>query len=215
MARTARLTASVLLALLAGCGETPAGSVMSSLLWPLPVPSLAAAAEEEPAPLPEARDAEGPLLLLTAPRRAALVPISQGGGRVLWRGQGSNIAIATEGARVVATAGLAQTLSATRLEGPDPLEDPRTLAGRQARLRRMVDLAGANREPEGMRFGLMLDCLLEGEAQGGWILVEEHCRGRGVSFTNRYWALAETGQVVRSEQWAGDTVGSLVLQFRG
>lgn len=143
-----------------------------------------------------------------------LQPVSEAGGRRLWRGS-DNVAIATEGARVVATAGLPQMVVTTRFDGPDPLADPRALVGRQASLRRVVDLSGATRDPAGMRFGLALDCVLRGQADGEWILVEERCAGGGVAFTNRFWAVAATGTVIRSEQWAGEAIGMLSLQMPG
>jgi len=75
-----------------------------------------------------------------------------------------------------------------------------------------VDLAGADRDPRSMRFGLTLDCTLRGHVEGDWILVQERCAGGGISFTNRFWAEAATGEVRRSEQWAGDAVPMLVVQ---
>ena len=113
------------------------------------------------------------------------------------------------------TAGLPQMVMATRLDGPDPLEDPRALLGAEAASRRTVDLSGADRDPRSMRFGLRLDCTLRGTAEGGWIVVEERCAGEGSSFTNRFWAVPQTGEVRRSEQWAGEDVGVLVLERQG
>lgn len=199
--RAVRWLAPALAALLAGCGDTPTAEALRALM-------PGGAAEEVAAP------ASGPALLLLAPRRAVLLPVSVTGDRRLWRGEG-NIAIATEGARVVGTAGLGQTLASTRFEGPDPLEDPRALVGREAAARRSVDLAGADRDPGSMRFGLLLDCVLQGRTEPGWILVEERCEGDGISFTNRFRADAATGTVRHSEQWAGEGVGMLSVEIRG
>ena len=194
MANTTRLIAALLL--LSACAQTPAGEATR----------LAAVTEAAPV--------QGPSLLLSGPRQAVLVPAGGTAARQIWRGAG-NIALQTDGARVVATAGLAQSVMATRLDGPDPLEDPRALVGREATARRTVDLAGADRDPASMRFGLTLECVLRGRAEGGWILVEERCGGDVAAFTNRFWAEPATGLVRRSEQWAGDAIAPLALQWRG
>jgi hypothetical protein len=203
MAHARRLTAGLLALLPAACGEVPAADALRAL-----IPGGTEAVEAVPVP------ADGPLLLLVAPRGVALLPVGQAGLRQLWRGEG-NVAVATEGARVVATAGLGQMLMASRLDGPDPLEDPRALAGREVGLRRLVDLADSPRDPGAMRFGLALDCTLRGAAQGAWIVVEERCAGEDLAFTSRYWAEAATGQVTRSEQWAGDRLPLLQIRMQG
>ena len=196
MANTTRLIATLLL--LSACGETPTAEALRMATAPS---------------APAAAPAQGMALLLGGPRQAVLAPTGGGAGRQLWRGPG-NIALQTEGARVVATAGFAQSVMATRLDGPDPLEDPRALVGREALARRTVDLAGADRDPATMRFVLTLDCVLRGRADHGWILVEERCGG-AASFTNRFWADPVTGIVWRSEQWAGDAIAPLQMQLRG
>jgi hypothetical protein len=206
VAHAARLTLPLLAALLAACGQVPAADALRRAMPGLNGGTAAVA--------PAAVPADGPVLLLLAPRQVALVPVSEAGGRRLWRGEG-NIAIATEGPRVVATAGLPHMVMATRFDGADPLEDPRALVGRQAPLRRVVDLSGAARDPAGMRFGLALDCILSGRPEEGLILVEERCTGDGVAFTNRFWAAAGTGAVLRSEQWAGDAIGMLSIRMEG
>ena len=198
MANPARLIAALLL--LSACGQTPAGEGLR----------LAAATP----PQVVAPEPPGPSLLLEGPRRVVLVPVSGNGARQVWRGPGQ-VALATDGARVVGTAGLAQMVMATRLNDPDPLEDARALVGRDARARRTIDLAGADRDPASMRFGLVVECALRGRAEAGWILVEERCAGDVAAFTNRFWADPATGIVWRSEQWAGDAVPMLRLQRRG
>jgi hypothetical protein len=189
------------LMLLAACGQTPAGEALRM-------------ATVVPATEAEARAEQGPSLLLQGPRQVVLVPAAGAGARQVWRGPG-NVALATDGARVVATAGLSQMVMATRFDGPDPLEDARALAGQEARARRTIDLAGSDRDPASMRFGLVVDCTLRGRAEGGWILVEERCAGDVAGFTNRFWADPATGIVWRSEQWAGDGVAMLSVQRRG
>jgi hypothetical protein len=198
MANPARLIAALLL--LSACGQPPAGEGLR-----LAARSTPQVAEAEP---------PGPSLLLEGPRRVVLVPVSGNGARQVWRGPGQ-VALATDGARVVGTAGLGQMVMATRLDDPDPLEDARALVGRDARARRTIDLAGADRDPASMRFGLMVECALRGRAEAGWIVVEERCGGDVTAFTNRFWADPATGIVWRSEQWAGDAVPMLRLQRRG
>lgn len=174
--------------LLAGCGQLPA---------------LPFAAGPTPAPVP----VEGPALIVTTPRAVAMLPVQQAGPRRLWRGDG-NVALATDGARIVATAGFGQMLMATRFDSPDPLEDPTALQGREAQARRSVDLQGSGRDAASMRFGVALDCMLRGAMDGAWMVIEETCRGEGLGFTNRFWAEPATGAVRRSRQWAGDALGA-------
>lgn len=200
MAHKALLIAA--LVLLAGCGDTPAGQALRHM-----APALGMAE----APMPPV---EGPALVLLSPRRVVLVPAGGAGPRRLWRGEG-NIAIATEGGRVVATAGLGPVLVASRAEGPDPLDDARALVGRQAAARRTVDLAGADRDPSGMRFGVVLDCVLAGREEGEFAVVEERCVGDRIGFTNRFWVRRDTGAVAQAEQWAGDGLGLLQMRFQG
>jgi hypothetical protein len=202
MALATRIAALLALPALAACGQTPAAEALRM-------------ATERPAPAAEAPVEQGPSLLLQGPRQLVLVPVSGAGARQVWRGPG-NVALATEGARVVGTAGLAQMVMATRFDGPDPLEDARALTGREARSRRTVDLAGADRDAGSMRFGVMLDCTLRGRAEGGWLVIEERCTSDEVSsFTNRFWADPATGVIWRSEQWAGDEIARLSVQLRG
>jgi hypothetical protein len=199
MAPAARLSAILLAAALAGCGDTPAGEAMRQAFAP---------GAAQPAPVV----VQGPALVLLAPRRAVLWPASAGGPRRLWRGE-EGIAVATEGPRVVATAGLGQMLMATRLDGPDPLEDPRALLAGPAAARRQVDLSAPDRDPATMRFGLVLDCTLAARAEAEWIVVEERCTAGETAFTNRFWAPAAGGAVTRSEQWAGEA-GPLVIEIK-
>lgn len=193
------LRALPLAALLAACGNAPAQEAAISAT---PLPAAAPPA------------AEGPGLWLLAPRRVRLSPVGEAGARRLWRGEG-NIALAMDGARVVATAGLPRIVMATRFDGPDPLADPRALLGQEARARRTVDLAGADRDPGSMRFGVRLDCVLRARPQDGWILVEEDCQGEGLSFTNRFWSDPRSGAVRQSEQGAGEGIGPLTIGQEG
>jgi hypothetical protein len=197
----ARGLTALLALLLAACGETPSGEAMRAAF---------AEAPEQVAPVP----IEGPRLVLLAPRRATLIPVGGSGPRQLWRGP-LGVAIATDGARVVATAGLGQMLTATRVDGPDPIEDLRAVVAAPAATRRTVDLSGSNRDPASMRFGLAFDCTVRAAVQGEWIVAEERCSGGFQSFTNRFWAPAATGQVVRSEQWVGDAVAPVVVLHYG
>jgi hypothetical protein len=191
------------LLLLAGCGDTPVGEALRGAVAPAPAPVVAV--------VPVA----GPALLVTGGRRPlAFALVQESGERRLWRAEGG-VAIATDGARIVATAGLGPVLAATRFEGPDPLQDPRNLAGRAATARRTVDMQGADRDPGSMRFGLLLECRLTGQAQGGFVVVEERCSGPGGAFTNRFWAEAGSGLVRRSEQWVGPGMPMLTVEIGG
>lgn len=93
------------------------------------------------------------------------------------------------------------------------------LLDQPAEARRLVDLMRADREPAGMRFGIAVQCRLHAArtaADETLLLVEERCRARGApAFTNRFWADAESGAVLRSEQWVGQGVPPMVVEFSG
>lgn len=209
----------LLLLLLAACADVTATDVLRVAVWPIPVPDLSGPPrerdaewdeEEAPAPPPEPT-----LGLALGSRRAVATLVQAMGERRIWRSLGG-VAVETSGARVVATAGLSQTVAATRFEGPDPLEDPRALAGREARSRRTVDLMGPRGNPARMRFGVILECRLSGLAaeQPEVLLVEERCRAGRDDLVNRFWVDERTGAVFRSEQWIGDDLPSLTVEPR-
>jgi hypothetical protein len=163
--------------------------------------------EEVPAAALAQADGEPALFLRWGGRQALAVLAQQSGENRMWRSAGG-VVVATDGARVVATAGLRTWLAATRLDGSDPLDEPLLLDGREVALRRQVDLMRSDRSPEGMRFGVSLSCRLRGAlVQPGAgpvaLLITERCRGGGESFTNRFWADPESGGIYRSEQWIG------------
>jgi hypothetical protein len=173
----------------------------------LAVPLPEAEREEVPAGLLAQADGEPALFLRWGSRQALAVLVQQSGENRMWRSAGG-VVVATDGARVVATAGLRTWLAATRLDGPDPLDEPLSLNGREVALHRQVDLMRSDRSPEGMRFGMSLSCRLRGalvqpEAGPVALLITERCHGGGESFANRFWADPETGGIYRSEQWIG------------
>lgn len=143
--------------------------------------------------------------------------VQEAGRRRLWRTEDGRLALSTDGARVVATAGPPVEIAATRIDGADPLEDPFALERRDAVARRVVDLATPDRDPGRMRFGLALECRLSGAvdaAEPELFLVVEACQGpRPVgAFVNRFWLRPERrAPVVRSEQWIGPDLPPLRL----
>ncbi|MCR0983382.1 YjbF family lipoprotein [Roseomonas populi] len=144
----------------------------------------------------------GPTLLVSYGRQRKVMTMIQGQGEQrMWRSDDGTV-VATDGARVVATAGTQTNLSATRFDSPDPLDDVTALLERPAMARRVVDLAPAQRDPGRMRFGVSLECRMRAARVAEGLYVEERCGG-GARFLNRYWADAETGAVWRSEQWVG------------
>jgi len=176
---------------LVGCGDTPVGAVLRG----------APGAVQATAPV-----VSGPALRVTGARRPFLFTLVQESGeRRLWRAEGG-AALATEGPRITAIAGLGPGLAATRLDQPDPLADPPALLGRSATTRRSIDLRGAEGEAAGLRFGVALSCRLTAVAEGAWLVVTESCTGPDIAFENRFEAEAATGQVRRSRQWVGDAV---------
>ncbi|MFL1461503.1 YjbF family lipoprotein [Roseococcus sp. DSY-14] len=148
-------------------------------------------------------------------RQASAVLIQEQGERRMWRAPGG-VVVQTDGARVTATAGLPRILMATRFDGPDPLEDPKSLLGRSVEARRLVDVAAASRAPETMRFGLGFDCRLRGfrTEEEGQILIEETCRAPGLRrVVNQFWADERTNRVGFAEQWVGEGLQPLALDF--
>ena len=203
----------VLLLSLCACGDTPLRSAWADLSRRLPAgdPIAAEAAET-------GTDSGGPgLRLRVGGRFARAALVSEQGERRLWRAGGS-LAVATDGGRVVATSGLREVLVATRFDGPDPLSSPAELLDRPAEARRLVDLMRSDRQPQGMRFGVPVRCRLrasplDGDA-AGVLLVEERCRaGAEGAHTNRFWAEAATGAVLRAEQWVGPGLPPLTVEF--
>lgn len=176
---------------LPGCGDTPIAAAL------LGAPPPVQAGEMAPA---------GPVLRVSGAGRPFLFTLVQESGeRRLWRAEGG-AALATEGPRITAIAGLGPGLSATRLEQPDPLADPRALLGRETATRRSIDLREADGEAAGLRFGVALSCRLAAVEEGAWLVVTETCTGPEIDFENRFEAEPATGRVRRSRQWVGDAV---------
>jgi hypothetical protein len=184
--------------LLPGCGDT---------LWSGLLPGHAAPVQDiEPA---------GPALRLTLRGRTSHAALVQEmGDRRVWR-TAANQVVETDAGRVVATAGFGEMLAATHFDGPDPLAAPAALLERPAIARRMVDLMRADRSPEGMRFGVQVECRLQAQPteDAAVLLVEETCRAAGEGhFTNRFWVAAEGGAVLQSRQWIGPWVPMLTVE---
>ena len=134
----------------------------------------------------------------------------------MWRTQGG-VVVATEGPRVVATAGLRQVLAATRFDGgTDPLARLSEIGDGTYRSARVSDVMRSASDPARMRFGLRLDCALRAAPSPAedTLLFEESCRG-AARFTNRFWADARSYAVFRSEQWIGDDLPPLVVEVVG
>ncbi len=165
--------------------------------------------ESEPAEPPQGEPA---LLLRLGSRRGVAILLQEEGERRLWRTPGG-VAVATEGARVVATAGLRQVLAATRFDGTDLLARLPELGEGQWRATRVVDLMRSASDPTRMRFGVRLDCRLTVTPAevAETLLATETCRG-GATFTSRFWADARSYAVFRSEQWVGDDMPPLMVE---
>ena len=204
--------------LLGACGDVTAADMLRVAIWPIPLPEALTPATDpvreaewdtgaaEPAP------AEPSLALALGSRRGVATLVQEEGERRLWRTAGG-VAVATEGARVVATAGLREVLAATRFEGVDPLAQLPELGGGEWRGTRVVDVMRSATDPARMRFGLRLDCRVRAAPPPAedTLLVEETCRG-AARFTNRFWADARTYAVFRSEQWVGEGLPPLVVE---
>ncbi|MFC0408363.1 YjbF family lipoprotein [Roseomonas elaeocarpi] len=189
-----------LLLLLAACGNTPTGDLLRAGLAPPPSrlpPEGAEALPPEPA-----------LSVTINGRRTIATLIQSNGEQRMWRSP-NGLVVQTDGARVVATAGTRTWLAATRIDGPDPLDDPTALADQPAVMHRSVDLMRSDRSPDHMRFGVPVECRLRGVRQPDALLIEERCGG-GASFTNLYWAEPETGSIWRSQQWVGGDAPAVI-----
>ena len=197
----------LLLSLLAGCGDT---------LWSSALDKAVDYVSPTLAPLDDLAEPDGRALRVwVRGRPTPAVLLQELGERRVWRTSGG-VVVATEGGRITATSGLKQMLAATRFEGPDPLSNPAALLEQPAAARRLVDLMATDREPDGMRFGVAVNCRLRAEhtEDAEVLLVRETCRTSGsFGFTNRFWVEAEGGAVLRAEQWVGPRVGLLSVEF--
>ena len=139
-------------------------------------------------------------------------PVRVEGARRFWR-MDQGVVFVTEGARVVATAGLPTMLLASAPIGEDPLRHAAPIGPAPVRLAHSLDLAGADGKPERMRFGQVVQCRIEPEepAIGGLIERLEICEGAAF-FTNRFWFRAADRVLIRSEQWIGRDVPPLRLE---
>lgn len=139
-------------------------------------------------------------------------PVREEGPRRFWRTD-QGFVFVTEGARVVATAGLPTMLLASAPIGEDPLRQAAPLGPAPFRLAHSFDLSGAEGRPEQMRFGQVVQCRIEAEepAIGGVIERVEICEGAAF-FTNRFWFRAADRLLIRSEQWIGRGLPPLRLE---
>lgn len=202
--------------LLAACGASSGADILRAAPWPGPViagllPAEDAREAEWDAAPQEAPEGAPALALRLGSRRGVARLVQEEGERRLWRTPGG-VVVATEGARVVATAGLRQMLAATRFDGADPLARLPDIGHEEWRGTRVVDLMRSGTDPARMRFGVRLDCRLRAEpAPEETLLVRESCRG-DARFVNRFWADARSRAVFRSEQWVGDGLPPLVVE---
>ena len=139
-------------------------------------------------------------------------PVRQEGARRFWR-MDEGLVFVTEGARVVATAGLPVMLLASSAIGDDPLRGVVKPGPGPVRLAHRLDMASADGRPEQMRFGQVVQCRMEAEepAIGGVIERVEICEGAAV-FSNHFWFRAADGVLIRSEQWIGRGLPPLRLE---
>jgi hypothetical protein len=212
------LLASLLL--LAACGNTTGADVLRVMVWPIPVPEGLFGGGDTPREASwdsgaETVQAEAALALTLGSRRGVATLVQEEGERRMWRTSGG-VVVATEGPRIVATAGLREVVASTRFDGVDPLSRIGELGGGAVSAARVVDVMRSETDPARMRFGLRLECRVSaGPAEvEDTLLVRETCRG-AASFTNRFWADARSYAVFRSEQWIGEGLPPLVVEVLG
>lgn len=208
------------LLLLAACGNTTGADVLRVMVWPIPVPDGLFGGGDTPREASwdtaaEATQAEAALALTLGSRRGVAILVQEEGERRMWRTSGG-VVVATEGPRIVATAGLREVVASTRFDGVDPLSRIGELGGGAISAARVVDVMRSETDPARMRFGLRLECRVSaGPAEvEDTLLVRETCRG-AASFTNRFWADARSYAVFRSEQWIGEGLPPLVVEVMG
>jgi hypothetical protein len=205
---------------LAACGNSTATDVLRVMVWPIPIPEGLFDATEA---IPQADwdtpggavRAETALGLSLGSRRGIATLVQEEGERRMWRTAGG-VVVATEGPRIVATAGLREVVAATRFDGIDPLTRIGELTETPVSGARVVDVMRSETDPSRMRFGLRLNCRVSaGPAEvEDTLLVRETCRG-AATFTNRFWADARSHAVFRSEQWVGEGLPPLVVDVLG
>lgn len=190
------------------------------MVWPIPLPdslfeASTALPEADWTTGGEAVQAEAALALTLGSRRGIATLVQAEGERRMWRTAGG-VVVATEGPRIVATAGLREVVAATRFDGVDPLTRIGDLGSTAISGARVVDVMRSETDPSRMRFGLRLDCRVSvGPAEvEDTLLVRETCRG-AATFTNRFWADARSYAVFRSEQWVGEGLPPLVVEVLG
>lgn len=178
----------------------------------LPNPFTPTEAEED-----EPRD-DQPILRLTRAGRGGFARVVQDQGRTrLWRSR-DGVVIATEGARVIGTAGLPSMLVALRFDGPDPLANPRALRGNPQESRRLLDLSGPARDPRSMQFGVPVQCRVTAavEPDDAAMTVTERCTSPAFRpFRNWFFVDLGTGTITDSEQWVGPDTPPLRLAHPG
>ncbi|MBR0662348.1 YjbF family lipoprotein [Neoroseomonas oryzicola] len=212
----------LLLLPLAACGNATGADLLRAAVWPIPLPD-SLFTPSDPVPQGEwdaaeasPEDGETALALALGSRRGLARLTQAEGERRMWRTQGG-VVVATDGPRVVATAGLRQVLAATRFDGgTDPLARLSEIGDGTYRSARVIDVMRSASDPARMRFGLRLDCALRAAPSPAedTLLFEESCRG-AARFTNRFWADARSYAVFRSEQWIGDDLPPLVVEVVG
>ncbi|MBE9604501.1 YjbF family lipoprotein [Acetobacteraceae bacterium H6797] len=195
-----RLPALTLCLLTAACSWMPESEDITGLFASSqdPAPPLTL-----PAPPREVGVGEPALRLTMGERRITALLVQHNGEMRMWRSP-DGVVVATDGARVVATAGLPVWIAGSRIDGEDPLDDPAAILGRTVPMRRSIDLMSRNRSPDDMHFGVSFNCRLRAKRQEEAILVEEGCYGGGQGFINRFWADPASGAVWRSQQWVGE-----------
>ncbi|CAH0188204.1 YjbF family lipoprotein [Roseomonas sp. CECT 9278] len=206
--------------LLGACGNTTGADVLRVMVWPIPLPdslfeASTALPEADWTTAGEAVQAEAALALTLGSRRGVATLVQAEGERRMWRTAGG-VVVATEGPRIVATAGLREVVAATRFDGVDPLTRIGELGSTAVSGARVVDVMRSETDPSRMRFGLRLDCRVSvapAEVEDT-LLVRETCRG-AATFTNRFWADARSYAVFRSEQWVGEGLPPLVVEVLG
>lgn len=203
---TMRLLPMLALFLLPGCAA-PEWLALDRLN-----PFATAEAEED-----EPRDDQPALRLTRAGRGGFARAVQEQGRQRIWRAP-DGLVIATDGARVTGTAGLPTTLVALRFDTTDPLADPRALRGNPRDSRRLLDLAGPERDPRSMRFGIPVQCRVTAavEPDEAAMTVIERCTSPAFRpFRNWFFVDLGTGTITDSEQWVGPDTPPLRLAHPG
>jgi hypothetical protein len=226
--RSARAIAGAVLALaLAGCsseGPTDLGRVGLLAVEELRGTEAPPATAPDPTPEELAR-IRSALIAVSFPdgRRALVVPVAKNGPYLTYA-DAANRAVILRGGLLAGTRGQPFDLAGVRHGPDDPIANPKPLPDWPATLDREYQFTPRGRG----RRSIVLTCQypsgtretveIAGRRHAA-MRVEERCVNARRRVSNTYWVAPETGEILKSEQWAGPELPMIGIEvirpFRG